>query len=224
MDEQNIAGLHCIVWHNNNGAEEVCWFKRKQSSFQWLELENIGQVWTHFLSKYICFWESVTLLTMSQKMQILNAWKDTIGECSTFKFSYFSFAFQPLKAFCLHYTWTFLTILGDRFFLQVHHDLFIYQQFVYLVYMRILNTFLPLKGSYIYNIFMTFNKILFSVLTRNAIPALLLRSSNAVFFIGITFWTNDLLSKTGRNALFVQRLFYHPIINAFIAWGLLWTK
>ena len=90
--------------------------------------------------------------------------------------------------------------------------------------MIFLNTFLPFKGSYIYNIFMAFNKILFSVLTRNAIPALLLRSGNAVFFIGINFWTNVLLSKTGRNALFVQILFCHSIINAFITWGLLWTK
>ena len=42
MDEQNIGGPQCIVWHKNNRAEEMCWSKRTQSSFQWLERKSIG--------------------------------------------------------------------------------------------------------------------------------------------------------------------------------------
>ena len=82
------------------------------------------------------------------------------------------------------YTWNFPTILGYRFFiLQFHHHLYIYQQFVYLACMGILNTSLPLQGPYIYNIFMVCNNILFSILTRNTFPApLLVILGNTVFF------------------------------------------
>ena len=89
MDEQNIVGLQCMVWYNNNRAEEMCWFKRKQSSFQWQKLKNIGLA--NFLSKYICFLESFNLLTLSQKLQILNAWKNNFGEYCASKLIYFLF-------------------------------------------------------------------------------------------------------------------------------------
>ena len=74
-----------------------------------------------------------------------------------------------------YYNWQLVLLLQE-----VHHHLFIYQQF-----------FLPgLHGysecftrPYIYSILMVCNNILFSVLTRNAFPApLLLISSNTVFF------------------------------------------
>ena len=42
MDEWNIEDLHCMVWHNNNSANEICYSKWTQSSFQWLEKKNIG--------------------------------------------------------------------------------------------------------------------------------------------------------------------------------------
>ena len=51
-------------------------------------------------------------------------------------------------------------------------------------YVVILNAFLPLKKSYIYNILMVYNKILFSILTRNDCPITsLLISSNTVSLI-----------------------------------------
>ena len=34
MDAQNIGGLQCMVWHNNNRAEEMCWSKRTKSPCQ----------------------------------------------------------------------------------------------------------------------------------------------------------------------------------------------
>lgn len=33
VDEQNSGGLQYMVLHNNNRAEEMCLFKRKQNSF-----------------------------------------------------------------------------------------------------------------------------------------------------------------------------------------------
>ena len=33
MDEQNTGGLQCMVWHNNNRAEEMSWSKEGKMSF-----------------------------------------------------------------------------------------------------------------------------------------------------------------------------------------------
>ena len=68
MDEQNIGDLQCMVRHSNKKVEKICSSKRKQRSFQLLEMKNIGLVETHFLFKYICFSESASLLTLSQKI------------------------------------------------------------------------------------------------------------------------------------------------------------
>ena len=48
MDDQNIVGHHYMVWHNNNRAVFVL---KKQNSFQWHELENIGLALKQVLSK-----------------------------------------------------------------------------------------------------------------------------------------------------------------------------
>ena len=41
IDEQNIGGLQCMVWHDNDKAKDMCWSKRKQSSIQWKDMKNI---------------------------------------------------------------------------------------------------------------------------------------------------------------------------------------
>ena len=48
MDEQSTGGFQCMVWLNNNIAEEMFLSKRKQSFFQWLEVKNIGLVLNTF--------------------------------------------------------------------------------------------------------------------------------------------------------------------------------
>ena len=81
---------------------------------------------------------------------------------------------------------------------------YIYQKSVHLVFMGILNTYLSLKRRYSYNIFMVSNNILSSTLTRKFFPAPSLPiSGNAVFFVGITFGTNDLEGITDKNTSIV---------------------
>ena len=41
INEQNIVGFQFMVYYNNRD-EEMCRSKRKQSSFQWLGVKNIG--------------------------------------------------------------------------------------------------------------------------------------------------------------------------------------
>ena len=68
---------------------------------------------------------------------------------------------------------------------QFYYDLFIYQQFAYLVLLEIRNTGVPLEIPYIYNIFKVCNNILFLIVARNAFLApLLLIPDKTVFFIG----------------------------------------
>ena len=68
-----------MVWHKNNRVKDMRWYRRKESSFQGLEPKNIDLAPPHFLSKYICLQGPVTLLTLSQKVQKLNSWKDNFG-------------------------------------------------------------------------------------------------------------------------------------------------
>ena len=42
MNEKNIVGFQFMDYYKNNRDEEMCRSKRKQSSFQWLEVKNIG--------------------------------------------------------------------------------------------------------------------------------------------------------------------------------------
>ena len=77
MDEQNMEGLHGITITEPKKCD---W---KWKIFVWFK---------YILSKYICFLESVTLLTISQKVQILNAWKDNFGESCACKLLYFLFS------------------------------------------------------------------------------------------------------------------------------------
>ena len=81
MSEQKIGDLKCIVCRKSNRTKDMCWPKRKQRSFQWLALKYIGLAEIHLLPKYICFKGYVPLLTVSQKVQLLNAWKGNFGEC-----------------------------------------------------------------------------------------------------------------------------------------------
>ena len=95
----------------------------------------------HILYPNICFWESVTSLTLSQKVQITNAWKGNFGEwCGSNLWKHFA-------SMSFFYPWNCLTILDNWFFfLQVYCDLYIYQQFFYLVCVGIPNISFPLKG------------------------------------------------------------------------------
>ena len=58
MDERNNEGLHGIAMTE---PKKYDW---KRKIFVWFK---------YILSKHICFLESVILLTISQKVQILNA-------------------------------------------------------------------------------------------------------------------------------------------------------
>ena len=82
-----------------------------------------------------------------------------------------------------------------------------YQPFFYLVCLEILNTHHLLKRSYIYNILIVCNNILFLILTRGAFPA-----PSLVFFVHacvFLIWANVLENLTYRNtSFFVVCLFW----------------
>ena len=64
----------------------------------------------HILYPNICFWESVTSLTLSQKVQITNAWKGNFGEwCGSNLWKHFA-------SMSFFYPWNCLTILDNWFF------------------------------------------------------------------------------------------------------------
>ena len=75
-----------------------------------------------------------------------------------------------MEAFCFHDLFLYLkfsAILDKLLFYYKFITIYIYQQFVYLVSLEILNTSLFYKWPFIYNILMLYNKILLLILTRN---------------------------------------------------------
>ena len=93
MDKQTTEGPYCLIWNKENRA-------KKSLSPTWT-----GKYWSGlstFLFKYICFWESVTLLILPQKVQILNAPKGNFWECFACKLLYLLLVSWPLEAFCFH--------------------------------------------------------------------------------------------------------------------------
>lgn len=142
-----------------------------------------------FLIKIYMFLRICHFTSPVSKLQILNAWKHKLWK---------SFACNCYILYLLLNFWKIL--LPWSFFLylklshhssqmillpQFYHDLFIYQQFAYLVLLEIRNTGVPLEIPYIYNIFKVCNNILFLIVARNAFLApLLLIPDKTVFFIG----------------------------------------
>ena len=121
--------------------------------------------------------------------------------------------------------------------------IYIYEQFVYLVCLEILNTWFPLKRPYIYNILKVCNNILFLLLMRNPLPPLLLPfPGNTVFFIGTQLWEMFFEGLNYRNASIFSCLSFSTLninwkfginfcsfslfhsFNDFGTSGLFWTK
>ena len=187
MEEKNIGGLQCIVWYDNNKAEKLWWSNKRiiQTSFCWLEYKSNGLFWTYFYAN-ICFWEFVILRTLSQKIQILNAWKDNLGNPVLLICYIFYLLLNLWKNFgsmSCFYTLDFPTIFGNWFFFYKFIMIYVYQQFDYLIPMEILIPSVPLKRPYSYNILTVLNNMLFLILTSNAFPApLLLISDSSVSY------------------------------------------
>ena len=100
---------------------------------------------------------------MHEKTTLGNAVPVNSYICNCFSIFHFGSILLPQVVFIpetfLYYSWLLILLL------QVYHHLYIYQQFFYLIYMGILNNFLPLKRHYIYNLLMVCNSILFSILS-----------------------------------------------------------
>ena len=122
----------------------------------------------HILYPNICFWESVTSLTLSQKVQITNAWKGNFGEwCGSNLWKHFA----SMSFFIPEIVLPFLII--DSFFTSLLR--FVYIPTIFLPGLRgDSEYFLSPKRPYIYSILMVCNIMLLLILTRNAGPAPLL--------------------------------------------------
>lgn len=152
-----------------------------------------------FLSKYICLWKSFTLPTLSQKLQILNAWKGNFRESYPCKFIFYLFLKLWMRfAFtACFYTWKF----PDFCFTSLWR--FIYPACL----LGLPRDSAKLSSPYIYNI-LNFCNILLLKLDILFLCLHYLFLVIQSLFIGMQFWANVLVKVQKMLLLLASYLFW----------------